>query len=243
MAVSEEYVWEPAENKSFTFSEDIVVNLLKSLILICFVSNGFVNNNHDYKYVNSSQSVFSQLKWCTRCRCFCFPWFQVKIWMQHVFLTTSSTLVALIMHTDKLLLDADLLFQKVGEYVQHTLLIEWSSCTLKWIGMSFSLSFFFSFDILFCMCNVYISTSEEPTWFESLPEAGNQTKSFPFCQVMDSFTWGKMNYFKGKGHPLSASQTDSNGSTSKVIAHNCNSKRNSPSGYTTQNKRHHFTEL
>lgn len=90
-----------------------------------------------------------------------------------------------------------------------------------------SLALFF-FDILFCMCNVYISTSEEPTWFESLPEAGNQTKSFPFCQVMDSFTWGKMRYFKGKGHPLSASQTDSNRSTLRVIADNRYSKETVP---------------
>lgn len=130
------------------------------------------------------------------------------------------------MQADNLLLDSDLLFQKVEGNVQHTLLIKWSSCSfVKWVGMILSL---FSFDVLFCMCNVYISTSEEPTWFESLPEAGNQTKSFPFCQVMDSFTWGKMKYFKGKGHPLSASQTDSNRSTSRVIADNRYSKETVP---------------
>lgn len=84
------------------------------------------------------------------------------------------------------------------------------------------------FDMLFCMCNVYISTSEEPTWFENLPEAGNQTKSFPFCQVMDTFTWGKMKYFKGKGHPLSASQNDRNRSSSRVIVDNCCLKKTLP---------------
>ena len=87
------------------------------------------------------------------------------------------------------------------------------------------LSFFF-FDILFCMCNVYISTSEKLV--ESLPEAGNQTKSFPFCQVMDFLTWGKMKYFKSKGHLLSASQTDSNRYISRVIADNRNSKETVP---------------
>lgn len=77
------------------------------------------------------------------------------------------------------------------------------------------------------MCNVYISTSEEPTWFENLPEARNQTKSFPFCQVMDTFTWGKMKYFKGKGNPLSASQNDRNRSSSRVIVDNCCLKKHS----------------
>jgi len=46
-----------------------------------------------------------------------------------ILLATSFTQKALIMHTDKLLVDSDLLFQKVGGNVQHTLLTEWSGCT------------------------------------------------------------------------------------------------------------------
>lgn len=132
------------------------------------------------------------------------------------------------MQADNLLLDSDLLFQEEGGNVQRALLINWSSWSfVKWVGMILSL--FSSAYYFVCVMYVCISTSEEPTWFENLPEAGNQTKSFPFCRVMDSFTWGKIKYFKGKGHPLSASQTDSNRSTSRVIADNHYSKEALPS--------------
>ena len=59
----------------------------------------------------------------------CFCCCQVKIGMRGILFAPSFTLVALIMHKDKLLLDSDLLLQKVGGNVQHTLLIERSSCT------------------------------------------------------------------------------------------------------------------
>lgn len=83
--------------------------------------------------------------------CFCCPCSQVNIWMQGILLTISFTVVALIMHTDMLLLDSDLLFQKAGGNVQHTLLTEWWSCIHE---MSRDDSLFF-FLILFWMCNVY----------------------------------------------------------------------------------------
>lgn len=54
---------------------------------------------------------------------------QVTLWVQVVLSAASFTQVALIMHTDKLLLDSDLLFEKVEGNVQHTLLIEYSSCS------------------------------------------------------------------------------------------------------------------
>lgn len=164
-----------------------------------------------------------------------------KIWMHSIVLATSFTLVALIMHTDKLLLDSDLLFQKAGGNVQHTLLIEWSSCTLmKWAGKI--LPFFF-FDILFCMCNVYISTSEELTWFESQPEAGNQTKSFPFCPSYGLFY---LRQDEALQRQRASFVSISNWQQEIHLKSNCRQllfKRNSPFGYTSKNKRPHLSVL
>lgn len=48
---------------------------------------------------------------------------QVRIWMQGELSAVSFTHVALIMHTDMLLLDSDLGFQKLGGNVQHSVVI------------------------------------------------------------------------------------------------------------------------
>lgn len=56
---------------------------------------------------------------------------QVRIWMRGVLSAVSLTHVALIMHTNMLLLDSDLGFQKVGGNVQHSVVVEWSSCTTE----------------------------------------------------------------------------------------------------------------
>lgn len=130
--------------------------------------------------------------------CFCCLCCQVKIWMRGILSVTSFTLVALIMHTDKLLLDSDLLFQKVGGNVQHTLLKEWSSCTyMKWVGMILSLFLFF--DVLFWMCNVYISTSEGPTWLKACLRLGTKQKVFLFAKLWTVLPEARWSTSKAKG--------------------------------------------
>ena len=79
-----------------------------------------------------------------------------------------------------------------------SLLIEWSSCTfMKWVGMILPLSFFF--DVLFCMCNVYISTSEEPTWLKACLRLGTKQKVFLFAKLWTLLPEARWSTSKAKG--------------------------------------------
>lgn len=88
---------------------------------------------------------------------------------------------------------------------------------------------FFSLTCYFeCVMCIFQHQRSPLGWKPAWGWEPNKKFFFLFCQVMDSFTWGKMKYFKGKGHPLSASPTDSSRSTSRVIADNLYSKETVP---------------
>lgn len=220
------------ETTSLTFAED--------LWLISIRSEMFLKDNYLYRSTFDFNHTQNQEQDVCVFDSHAGRW---KIWMHGIFLATSFTLVALIMHTDKLLLDSDLLFQKAGGNVQHTLLIEWSSCTLmKWAGKILPF-FFFSLTYYFVCVMCIFQHQRSSLGLKASPRLGTKQKVFLFAQVMDSFTWGKMKHFKGKGHPLSASQTDNKRSTSRVIADNCYSKETVPLATHPKNKRPHLRHI
>lgn len=126
----------------------------------------------------------------------------MKIWIQGILMATPFTLKALIMHTNKLLVDSDLLFQKVGGNVQHTLPIEWSSFTLmKWAEMFLS---FFPLTYYFGCVMCIFQHQRSSLGLKACLRRRTKQKVFLFTKLW-TLTWGKMKHFKGKGHPLSAS--------------------------------------
>lgn len=165
--------------------------------------------------------------------------------MQGILLATSFTLVALIMHTDKLLLDSDLLFQKVGGNVQHTLLIEWSSCTfMKWVGMILSPShtLFFSLTYYFVCVMCIFQHQRSPLGWK--PAWGwEPNKKFSFLPSYGLFYLRQDEVLQRQ---RASFVSISNWQQQIHLKSNCRQplfKRNSPFGYTSKNKRRNFTEL
>ncbi len=155
-------------------------------------------------------------------------------------LVTSFTLVALIMHTDKLLLDSDLLFQKVGGNVLHIskksslVALTWNEW--GWFSLFFSLTYYFE-----CVMCIYQHQRSPLGWKSAWGWEPNKKFSF-----LPSYGLFYLRQDEVLQRQRASFVSISNWQQQIHLKSNCRQplfKRNSPFGYTSKNKRHNFTEL
>lgn len=139
----------------------------------------------------------------------------MRIWIQGILMATPFTLKALIMHTNKLLVDSDLLFQKVGGNVQHTLPIEQSSFTLmKWAEMFLS---FFPLTYYFGCVMCIFQHQRSSLGLKACLRRRTKQKVFLFTKLWTLLPEARWSTSKAKGILCQHLMLDSNRCTSRVI--------------------------
>lgn len=126
----------------------------------------------------------------------CCPCCLVKIWTWGTLLAYLLHYVVLIMQRDNLLLDSDLLFQKVGGNVQHTLLIKCSSTFLKGVGLILSL---FSLTYYFVCVMCIFQHQRSPLGLKGCLRLGTKQKVFLFAKLWTLLPEARWSTSKAKG--------------------------------------------